>query len=665
MRVSVFTNRGRVVTDSFAHLFSPLTIGPLTVKNRVFSTGHMTMMIDGGVPNDDFVAYHEARAAGGAGLIITEAARIHPSTSQSGLAIDGSNDNCIAAYAKTAGAVHAHGCAIFGQLSHGGRSAFGSNDGTRAVAYAPSSTPDERFHNQPRAMTNAMAHDLIDGYGDTAKRMATAGLDGVEILASHGSLPAQFLNPRLNLRNDEYGGSFDNRLRFLREVIDAARRKIGDSVVLGLRISGDEMSHDGLTPDLVIEVIAALDDDGVLDYVNVIAGSMAGLAGAVHVVPPMAIETGYVAPFAATVKARVSMPVFVAGRINQPQISEQILDTGQADMCGMTRAMIADPEMVNKTRAGRLDDIRACVGCNQACIGHMQTGYPISCIQHPETGRERTFGARQPAATARKVTIVGGGPAGMKAAAVAAERGHDVTLYETTARLGGQILLAQQLPGRAEFGGVITNLTRELEQAGVKVVTNTAVDRAMIDREAPDAVIIATGARPRHPAIEVADEAHVVDAWQVLGDDVNVGASVVIADWRCDWVGLGLAEKLARDGCNVKLAVNGPMAGESIQQYVRTNWTGILHQLGVEIIPYSRLFGVDADTVYLQHTASGEAVLCEGVDTLVTALGHGPDMTLENALQDFAGEIHVIGDCLGPRTVEEAVLEGLKAGAAV
>lgn len=623
------------------------------------------MMIDGGVPNDDFVAYHAARAAGGAGLIITEAARVHSSTVSSGQAINGTNDRCIDAYAKTAKAVHAHGCAVFGQLSHGGRSSYGTNDGTRAVAYAPSATPDERFHNQPRAMTTAMVRELTSSYGDAAQRMATAGLDGVEILASHGALPAQFLNPRLNFRDDEFGGSFDGRMHFLRSLISDARAKIGNEVILGMRISGDEIGHDGLTPDLVIEILCALDHDGVLDYVNVIAGTMSDLAGSVHVVPPMAIETGYLAPFAAMVKARVSMPVFVAGRINQPQISEQMLSSGQADMCGMTRAMIADPQMPAKAQAGRLDDIRACIGCNQACIGHMQSGYPISCIQHPETGRERIFGVRKPAVRTRKVMVAGGGPAGMKAAAVAAERGHDVTLYETTARLGGQTLLAQQLPGRAEFGGVVTNLTRELVKAGVRVVTNTTVDREMIVTQAPEAVIVATGARPRQPAITGSDEGHVVDAWQVLTDAANVGASVVIADWRCDWVGLGLAEKLARNGCQVRIAVNGTTPGESIQQYVRTNWIGILNKLGVEIIPYARLYGVDADTVYLQHTASGEAVLCEGVDTLVTALGHEPDMALEDALQDFDRDVHVIGDCLGPRTVEEAVLEGLKAGTAV
>ncbi|MEE2981498.1 MAG: FAD-dependent oxidoreductase, partial [Pseudomonadota bacterium] len=355
----------------------------------------------------------------------------------------------------------------------------------------------------------------------------------------------------------------------------------------------------------------------------------------------------------------------LTGRVNQPQVAEQIIASGQADACGMTRAMICDPDMASKAESGLLDNIRACIGCNQACIGHFHRGYAISCIQHPETGRELLYGERHSTDNPRKILVIGGGPGGMKAAAVAAQRGHQVTLYEKNKTLGGQVLLAQRLPGREEFGGIVSNLAREMELAGVNVITGVEVTAEKVAQLAADEVILATGATPFLPPIEGAEDAHVVTAWQVLTGEVNVGASVVVADWRCDWVGLGLAEKLARDGCQVRLAVNGTMAGESIQQYVRTNWTGTLHKLGVEIIPYSRLYGVDADTVYLQHTASGEAVLCEGVDTLVTALGHEPETALEDALQDYDGEVHVVGDCLGPRTVEEAVLEGLKAGVAV
>ncbi|MGR3342502.1 MAG: FAD-dependent oxidoreductase, partial [Paracoccaceae bacterium] len=391
----------------------------------------------------------------------------------------------------------------------------------------------------------------------------------------------------------------------------------------------------------------------------------AGLAGSVHIVPPMAIDTAYTAPFAAAFKSRISIPVFVAGRINQPQIAEQVLASGQADMCGMTRAMISDPEMANKAKSGRFDDIRACVACNQACIGHMLNGFPISCIQHPETGREIEFGDLAPANTPRRIVVVGGGPGGMKAASVAARRGHDVILYEASSGLGGQVNLAQLLPGRSEFGGVTTNLAREMELAGVSVKTKTMVSRELIERIDPDILILATGATPYRPAIEGGDEAHIIDAWQVLMGDANVGANVVIADWRCDWIGLGLAEKLARDGCHVRLAVNCMTAGQMIPQYVRDKWLGDIHRLGVEVIPYARLFGADSDTIYLQHTISGEAILCEGVDTLVTALGHQANTDLATDLSDWPGELHLIGDCVAPRTVEEAVLEGLRVGASI
>ncbi|MSP82901.1 MAG: FAD-binding protein [Alphaproteobacteria bacterium] len=647
------------------HLLSPLTIRGTTFRNRIFSTGHMTMMVADGCPTDDLVAYHAARAAGGAGLIITEAARVHASGVGSSMALNATRDAIIPGYRSIAEAVHREGAKVFGQLSHSGRVMGLAADGTLPVAYSASTVPDERHHMMPRAIPPAMIGELVAGYASAAGRMREAGLDGVEILASHGLLPAQFLNPETNRRTDAYGGSADNRLRFLREIAGAVRARIGPNMVIGVRISGDELEHEGLTLGVVIDACMALDRDGVIDYVNVIAGSMAGLAGSVHVVPPMFIAAGYVAPLAGAVRSKVTFPVFVAGRINQPQVAERIIAESQADMCGMTRAMIADPQMPNKAAAGRLDDIRACIGCNQACIGHMQTGYPISCIQHPETGRERYYGVRGTAARRKTVMVVGGGPAGMKAAAVAAERGHDVTLYERGAQLGGQVLLAQLLPGRAEFGGLATNLAREVKAAGAKVSLRTTVDRAVVEGARPDAVIIATGAGSRRPHIEGAKDGHVIDAWSLLRGEANVGSRVVIGDWRCDWIGLGLAEKLARDGCKVRLAVNGTMAGQTIQMYVRDHWIGVLHKLGVEITPYVRVAGVEKEAVILQHVISGEAIVCEGVDTLVTSLGHEPDITLETELAGWGGEIHLIGDCLAPRTAEEAVLEGLKVGVAL
>ena len=346
----------------------------------------------------------------------------------------------------------------------------------------------------------------------------------------------------------------------------------------------------------------------------------------------MAVDTGYVAPYAATIKSRVSKPVFVAGRINQPQIAEQVLASEQADMCGMTRAMICDPELANKSKQGRVDDIRACIGCNQACIGHFHLGFPISCIQHPETGRELVYGERPSAEVPKRVMVIGGGPGGMKAASVAAQRGHQVTLYERSSSLGGQALLAQMIPGRAEFGGIVTNLTREMELAGVDVVKNTHMTLALVEEENPDAVVVATGATPRIPSLEGADEAHVVDAWQVLKGEANVGSSVVVADWRADWIGLG----------------------------VRDEKLSVLQSLNVEVIPMVRLFGVDSDTVYFQHVTNAAAIMAEGVDTLVVSQGHHCQDELGVALSETSREVHMVGDCLAPRTAEEAVLEGMK-----
>ena len=646
---------------SFPLLFSPFTLRGLEIRNRIFSTGHGTMLAEGGTAGADLIAYHEARAKGGAGLIVTEATLVHDSAVYDDGLLQVKNDKSLPGLAKLTDAVHKHGCKVFGQLFHPGREVLHAPDGIGPVAYSASATPNERFHIMPREMPVDLIHEVVEAYGAGGARMRKAGYDGIEVVASQGYLPAQFLSPRVNRRGDAYGGSLENRLRFLREIGEAVRGALDDDAILGFRISGDEMGPEGLQPDEAFEILDGL-VDGPWDYFNVIAGSSATLGGSVHIVPPMNMEPGYVAPFAAAVKEKTGKPVFVAGRINQPQVAEQILEGSSADMIGMTRAMIADPEMANKAREGRIDDIRACVGCNQSCIGRILVGYGVSCVQHPESGREVRYGSRAPAGEVRHVLVAGGGPAGMKAAAVAAERGHRVTLCEAGPRLGGQVLLAQLLPGRAEFGGIATNLAREMELTGVTVRLNTPVDRALVEAEAPDVVLVATGARQHRPPIEGEEDAHIVDAWSVIRDEANVGAKVVIADWRCDWIGMGLAEKLARAGSHVRLAVNGYMPGQTIQQYVRDRWLGELHDLGVEVIPLARLFGVDGDSVYLQHTTAGSPIICEDVETLVTALGHESVDALADELKGWSGNVLRIGDAAAARTVEEAVLDGLEAG---
>ncbi len=649
----------------FQKLFTPLTIRGVEIRNRILSTGHQTLLAHDGMIGPDLIAYHEARAKGGVGLIVTEAARFHESAMSDGQELLAHTDSCIEGYAKLAEAVHRQGARIFAQLSHAGRCSKRMQGGLRSPVFAPSSIPDQRFHTMPRAMPTAMVEEIIDACGAAAGRFAKAGLDGVELSVSHGLLFAQFLNPETNLRSDRYGGSFENRLRPLAEALAAARQAMGEERVVGIRISVEEVEHGGLEQAHVSEVVTALKDQGLIDYVSTTIGSMAGLGGSVHVVPPMEIEQGYVAPKAQALRKAVGLPVFVAGRINQPQIAERILADGMADVCGMTRAMIADEAMPAKARDGKLDDIRACIGCNQACIGHFHNGVSISCIQHPVSGRERRYGTIEKAPQAKRILIAGGGPAGMKAAVTAARRGHQVQLLEKGSRLGGQALLAQLLPGRAEFGGLITNLESELARLGVEARTNAAVDRAVIEREAPDAVILATGALPYWPPIEGKEDAHILDAWQVLNGQANTGSRVLVADWRCDWVGMGLAEKLALEGCHVRLAVNGLHAGQEIQPYLRDHWAGKLHRLGVEVIPYARLFGADGDTAYLLHSVTGDAILCEEVDTIVLAQGGTPCTELEDALEDLRIDLHLAGDCLSPRSAEEAVYEGMQAGLAV
>ncbi|MDN5790107.1 MAG: FAD-dependent oxidoreductase [Micrococcales bacterium] len=653
------------VEAMFPHLFTPLRVGAVTLKNRIFSSGHDTVMAHSGAVTDRLIAYHEARARGGVGLIVVQVVGVHESARYTSHVLMATDDSAIPGFRKLADRVHAHDTHVFAQLFHPGREIMESQDGSAPVALAPSAVPNERFRVMPRAMPLPLVHEVVEGYVATARRLQSAGLDGVEVVASHGYLPAQFLNPRTNVRDDEYGGGDERRLRFLREVVDGIRAAVGPAFVVGIRISGDEMSEEGLTTDEVVRACVTLAARCRMDYVSICAGTSATMAGSDHIAPSMAWPAAYTAPLAAKVKAKLDLPVLVAGRINQPQEAEQVIAGGSADACAMTRALICDPDLPVKAESGRAEEIRACIGCNQACIGHFHAGYPISCIQRPETGRELRYGTRTRAAAARRVMVVGGGPAGLKAAAVAAERGHEVTLHEASRRVGGQVLLAEQLPGRAEFGGAVTNLVGEVERAGARVITGSRVTRDVVDREAPDAVIVATGARPRDMPLEITDAMPVLDAWQVLDGASLPRGPVVVADWRADWIGLGVALLLAQRGRRVSLAINAYQPGEMLQRYVRDDMLSAAYRSKVQMIPLVRPYGADEDSVYLQHVLTGEPVIVDGVSALVLAQGHEPVDDLVTALAGYHPEVHLVGDCLSPRTVEEAVLEGLEVASLV
>ncbi|MBL8894771.1 MAG: FAD-dependent oxidoreductase [Rhizobiales bacterium] len=651
------------MANAFPNLFSPFQLKSTVIRNRIFSTGHDTYLPEHGLPSDALIAYQRARAKGGAGLIIIQVVGVHESARYTSELLMGTSDGCIPHFRRLIDAIHAEGTKVFVQLFHPGRELLGRPEGVMQMAYAPSLSPSERFRVIPRPLSRDLIGEIVEGYGATAARMALAGADGVEIVASHGYLPAQFMNAKVNRRDDDYGGTLENRLRFTREAIARVRASTPEGFIVGMRFSGDEKDAEGLEETETLAIARALSRE--LDYLNVIAGTSASASGAVHIVPSMANAHAYLAPYAAQVRQATGSAVFVAGRINQPQDAERIVAQGAADMCGMTRAMICDPDMPAKAMAGRSEEIRACIGCNQACIGHFQLGLSISCIQHPETGRELQYGELKPAERKRRIAVIGGGPAGLKAAAIAAERGHEVDLYERDVQFGGQTRLAQLLPHRAEFGGIIGNLVSEAKRAGARLHNKRDMSLNDIRDTRAEAVILASGSRPLMPEFELGKGIDIVHASEILEGRKKTGNRVVIYDWLADWIGVGIAERLAQEGAHVRLAVNGICAAASIQNYIRDEANARLFRLGIEVLPWMRLYGGEDRTAYFLHTAAQEPVVLEDVDTLVLACPNGPADELADGIRSLGLELHMIGDCLAPRTAEEAVYEGLKAGLAV
>lgn len=647
----------------FPHLLSPMKIGPVTIPNRIMSTGHDTLIQNpDGTISEAYIAYQLARVKGGTGLVVLSGAAIDEFSCSSPEQIRLFGDDALPGLRAMADAVHAHGGKVFAQMLQAGREIFMTSDGTLPLAYSSSPTTAERFRVLPREMSKGMIGEVVQAYAKAAKVAMDGGMDGVEIVGNHGNLPAQFLADAVNRRTDEYGGSLENRCRFTMEVCRAVRAVIGNRIAFGLRLSVDEIDE-GVTPEESMALCRKLDDEGLVDYVSLTVGNQANRGGSTHVIAPMSEKTGYVGPQVQPIKQALKIPVMATGRFNTAHSAETAIASGQADVIGMTRALICDPEIGRKLAEQRVDDIRACIGCLQACIGHYNKHVSISCIQYPESGRELEYGSLAPATRRRRILVAGGGPAGMKAAAVAAARGHEVILCEASPHVGGQVLLAQKMPTREEFGGLVTNLQREMEIAGVELRCNTRVDRAYVEQLKPDAIVIATGATTAGPDRQMLEGAHVVTADDVIAGRARVGKRVVIADNQRDWVGIGVAEQLALQGHQVRLAVSGLIPGEFVPPSVRDTGMARLYRAGVEVILYARLYGADGDTAYFQHISAREPMVLEGVDTVVLAFGQTANRSLELELASCAIETHQIGDCLTPRTAEEAVLEGLRIGA--
>lgn len=644
----------------FPQLFTPLDVGPVRLRNRIVSSGHDTMLAADGFIGPDLVAYHERRAAGGAGLIVLQVSGVHESARYTSHVLMATDPASAPGYRAVAEAVHAHGSAIFAQLFHPGREVMDGEGGMAPQAVAPSDEPQERFHVVPQELSTETIREITAGYGTSAALITEAGIDGVEIVASHGYLPIQFANPRINTRADEYGGSPENRARFLLEAIERTRAAVGPDKAVGLRISGDDKSSNGMIDSEFLDIIRAVDEQGLLDYISVTAGDSSTLQGAQHIVPPMQFEPAYLGTMSEQVKKVTDLPVMVAGRINQPHEAEAAITQGHTDLCIMTRAMICDPEIAAKAERDAVEEIRACIGCNQACIGHFQQGVGISCIQYPESGRELTFLPRPHVRRRAKLLVVGGGPGGLKAAAVAAEAGAEVLLVEREPRVGGLVHLAEKLPFRAEFGGASTNLEAEARRAGAEIRTSSEITTELLAEFQPDQVILATGSVERPTRVELLDEPLIMTARDFLtpGSGVEIPrGGVLVADWKGDWIGLGIALQLARRRpVTVVTAASHP--GAAIQQYTRTALMAEAIRSKVSFVNDARLVGLDSTTAYLQSTLCDEVL--EVADIATTIVSDAPRPSLPSIAFGTTPVVR-IGDCKAPRTVEEAVYEGLVA----
>ena len=648
-------------------LFSPTRVGRLTLKNRIYSSGHAEAMAEGGRPGERLRRYHEAKARGGCALtIFGGSSSVHPSSPAAAWKqIANHDDSIIPAYRAIADAVHQHGCLVFTQLTHLGRRA--QADGEEAnVLLAPSQIPERVHRDVPHELEGEQIAELVRAFGEAARRCRDGGLDGIEISMAHNHLIDQFWSPLFNQRLDDYGGSLENRLRFGGDVLSEIRRRVGDDFVVGARISGDELTRGGLTAADMAEIARRLAASGLIDFLSIIGGGAHTYELQAAAVPNMSYATGVYLPMAAAIKrAAPGMPIFHASRIVDPLHADRTVAAGQIDVVGMTRALIADPDLPRKARAGRLDDIRVCVGANEGCIDRIYQGKPVTCIQNPATGREAELAVVHTATKPKRVVVVGGGVAGLEAARMAAVRGHRVLLFEKTAELGGQVVLAARAPARAEYAGIVRFLVAQVEKLGVSVRRSTDATPSAVLDERPDAVVIATGSHPYIPPVPGHDGKHVVTDRDVLSGEATVGASVVVVDDVHTQEALSTAELLLEQGKRVEVISPLFYVGQDIGVTSIAPLYARLHTRGVVLTPGTELRAVEGSTVVVANVYSGVERRIGSVDTVVLAAGSRSTDSLYRALKGKVPELYAAGDCVAPRGVHQAILDGTRVARAI
>lgn len=658
----------------YPNLFSELRLGPKVAKNRIWLTAHGTQLVRDHNFSERHIAYYEERAAGGAGVITMEAMAVHPSTQPYEGKIFAFDERIVPNYRALKAAVSQHECLLLGQLWHRGRQT--DSLVSRLPVWSSSPIPDPLYREMPHEMDASDIAALIDGYERSAELAVEGDLDGIEIHGSaHGYLLGQFLSPATNHRDDDYGGSIENRLRLVLEIIDRVRAVVPADRILGVRINGDDGPvEQGLRPSDWAEIAQVIADTGSIDYISVSQGTYAHRMMIYGAAP---VRPGYQVEATATVKAAVpDMPVVVVGRITTPELAESVLAQGHADMVGMTRTLIADPQWPEKAHELRDHDIRPCVGANW-CMSSIVKA-PLACVHNPAVGREAELGigTLSPSSDTRRVAVVGGGPGGLRAALVAAQRGHQVTLFERESHLGGQVRWLANVGAYREYSGVVDWLEDQVKRAGVAIRLNETVTASQIVAGPFDAAIVATGSAPLrtgwsalHPHRWGGEGLPGVDQWNVftvedvLARRAEIPRSVLVFDDIGGRQAAAVAEYLADEGHPVEVATR---LGSVFPDLAGSRDIGATHsrlrRLGVVFTRDRDLVSIEEDRVTLRDVHTNETEVRDGVDAVVLVTGNAARTELLTELKDSELSVIAVGDCVAPRRIFNAIWEGERAG---